>query len=60
MGLFLFSFVISIVFAGILWLIIGDRLPINKEDKWDTRMNLLAYVILLFVVAYVVMFTLDF
>jgi len=39
--------IISIVFGGLLgcliWLGVGDRLPIRRPDKWSTAMNLLIY-----------------
>ncbi|MDC0465097.1 hypothetical protein OAN31_05740 [Pseudomonadales bacterium] len=39
--------IISIVFGGLLgcliWLGVGDLLPIRRPDKWSTAMNLLIY-----------------
>ena len=39
--------IISIVFGGLLgcliWLGVGDRLPIQRPDKWPTVTNLLIY-----------------
>ena len=39
--------IISIVFGGLLgcliWLGVGDRLPIQRPEKWSTVMNLLIY-----------------
>jgi hypothetical protein len=41
--------IISIVFGGLLgcliWLGVGDRLPIRRPDKWSTAMNLLIYAV---------------
>ena len=39
--------IISIVFGGLLgcliWLGVGDRLPIQRLEKWPTVANLLIY-----------------
>ena len=39
--------IISIVFGGLLgcliWLGVGDQLPIRRPEKWSTLMNLLVY-----------------
>ena len=39
--------IISIVFGGLLgcliWLGVGDRLPIQRPEKWPTVTNLLIY-----------------
>lgn len=48
MGLFIFSVVVSMIVGGIVWLVIGDRLPFRERVKWDSRKNFLCYVAISF------------
>jgi hypothetical protein len=56
MGLLIFSFVVATVVGGIIWLVIGDRLPLHESVKWDSRKNFLCYVAISFVGIFLLVF----
>jgi hypothetical protein len=56
MGLFIFSFVVSIVISGAVWLLVGDRLPPGETVKWDSRKNMLCYMGISFAFVYLLVF----
>ena len=43
MGLLIISIVFGCLLGCLIWLGVGDRLPIQRPEKWSTVMNLLIY-----------------
>lgn len=56
MGLIALSSILSIVLGSCLWLLLGDRFPLNDEDKWPVANNIVIYAALLLVPVYLAIF----
>ena len=52
MAAFILSLVASVVFGGVLWLIIGPKLKLNEEPVQNEVLNVLAYMGIAFVVLF--------
>jgi hypothetical protein len=56
MGLLVFSLIVAIIISGIIWLLVGDLLPVGSSSKWDSRKNLSCYAAISFVIVYLLVF----
>lgn len=52
MAAFILSLVASVVFGGVLWLIIGPKLKLNEEPVQNEVLNVLAFMGIAFVVLF--------
>ena len=43
MGLLIISIVLGGLLGCLIWLWVGNRLPIRQSEKWSMAMNLLIY-----------------
>ena len=56
MGLLMLTLVLSILLGCATWLIIGDRFPLKSDYKWESRMNITLYVVILLAPIYLLIF----
>ena len=56
MAIILFSIVASMVLGCIVWLVIGDKFPLDAEVKFPPLNNITIYVLLLIIPVYVIVF----
>ncbi|MFT4729506.1 MAG: hypothetical protein ACI9UN_004024 [Granulosicoccus sp.] len=59
MGLMLLSLFSAVVAGCVLWLIVGDKLPLNSEEKLPAINNIAFYTVGLLVPIYVIYFALG-
>jgi hypothetical protein len=59
MGLMLLSLFSAVVAGCVLWLVVGDKLPLNSEEKFPTVNNIAFYTVGVFVPIYVIYFALG-
>ena len=45
MGLILFSLILAVVVGCCLWLVVGETLPVNQEEKWPLTNNIILSLI---------------
>jgi hypothetical protein len=58
MGLLILSLVLGIVLACLIWLKIGNQLPVSGNQKWPMPINLLIYCLLCAGVIFILSFLL--
>ena len=56
MGLIVLSIMLSIILGCVAWLAVGDRFPINEEQKWPPLNNIVCYAGVVFVPVYLAIF----
>ena len=56
MALIALSALLSIIFGASLWLAIGDKFPLNAEDKLPTANQIFIYAAALFLPVYLTIF----
>jgi hypothetical protein len=56
MGLLMISIVFGGVLGCLIWLGVGDRLPVQKPQKWSMATNILIYAASSMFVIYIVIF----
>ena len=56
MGLILFSLILAVVLGCCLWLVVGETLPVNQEEKWPLTSNIICYSLVLLPLIYLIIF----
>ena len=56
MALIALSALLSIILGASVWLAIGDKFPLNAEDKWPTANQVFVYAAALFFPVYLTIF----
>ncbi len=56
MGLIALSAILSIILGSCVWLVLGDKFPLDAEGKWPVANNICIYALLLVVPVYLVIF----
>ncbi len=56
MGLIVLSTILSIILGSCVWLVIGDKFPLNEEQKWPVANNIFIYAVCLLVPVYLFIF----
>lgn len=56
MGLIVLSSLLAIVLGSIVWLVVGDKFPLNQEQKWPIANNICVYAAILVVPVYLTIF----
>lgn len=56
MGLIILSVLLSLLFSTILWMAVGNLLPLSKEKKWPGIFNLAGYALILLIPIYSTIF----
>jgi hypothetical protein len=56
MGLVVLSIVLSMIIGSCLWLVLGERLPVNTEEKWPVLNNIVCYGLISLVPVYLAIF----
>jgi hypothetical protein len=59
MGLIVLSIMLSIILGCCSWLVLGERFPVNEEQKWPVTNNIVCYSLILLVPVYLVIFFLN-
>ena len=56
MALIALSAILSIILGSCLWLIIGDKFPLDDEVKWPITNNIAFYAAMLVIPVYLLIF----
>ncbi|MFT4821892.1 MAG: hypothetical protein ACJAWK_000926 [Candidatus Azotimanducaceae bacterium] len=56
MAILLLSIVLSMIFGSLLWLIVGNQLPLKSTDKFPPLNNIAYYSVLLVAPVFLVIF----
>jgi hypothetical protein len=56
MPILLLSIMLSIIFGSLLWLVVGDQLPLKRADKFPPLNNIAYYSVLLVIPVFLVIF----
>jgi hypothetical protein len=56
MGLIVLSIMLSIILGCCAWLALGDKFPINDEQKWPPLNNIVCYSAIIFLPIYLAIF----
>ncbi len=56
MGLIILSTILAIILGSCVWLVIGDRFPLNQERKWPVANNIFVYALILLPPVYLTIF----
>lgn len=56
MALMVLSIILSIILGSVLWLILGERFPLNDEPKLPPLNNIVIYTLLSIVPVYLIIF----
>lgn len=59
MGLMILALFSSVVAGCVLWLVVGDKLPLNSEEKFPAVNNIAFYTFGLLVPIYLIYFALG-
>lgn len=58
MGLLILSLLLSAMGGCVAWLLLGDRLPLDSDTKWETWQNIALYSLAIVVPIYLLIFSL--
>ena len=56
MGLIVLSIMLSIILGCCVWLVLGDKFPVNEEQKWPPLNNIVCYAAIVFLPIYLAIF----
>ena len=56
MGLVVLSIVLSMIVGSCLWLALGEKFPLNAEEKWPTLNNIVCYGLISLLPIYLAIF----
>lgn len=56
MALIALSLILSIILGSCVWLAVGNRFPLDEEDKWPAANNICVYAAILLVPVYLTIF----
>ena len=56
MGLIALSTILSIILGSCVWLVVGDKFPLGRDDKWPTANNICIFAVMLVVPVYLTIF----
>ena len=59
MALIALSLILSIVFGSCAWLVVGDRFPLEEEEKYPAANNICIYSAILLIPVYLLIFFLH-
>ena len=56
MGLIVLSTILSIILGSCIWLVIGNKFPLNNDGKWPIANNIFVYALIILAPLYLTIF----
>ena len=56
MALIALSTILSIILGSFVWLVLGSKFPLTRDDKWPIANNIFIYAVMLLVPVYMTIF----